>query len=360
MSLHAFDDIDDAMDATRAFLLPFAFGRWARLAVVVLFLGGTGFNLPLGGFDVPTGDTGTPPPGEAPELTNAVLLAIGAVVAVLLLLGLAYLFVGSVMEFVFVRSLATESVHVRRYWSENLGRGLRLFGFRAGLGLLALVVLGGMVVLALFPLLAGGGAAVSVLFVLALAPVFVLGAIAFGLVNGFTTAFVVPVMLREERGVLDAWRRLWPTVRGAWKEYAVYAVVSWAFALGLGIAVGVAVGIAAIVLLVPALVVGLLGVALLAVLPPAGLLVLVVTGLVYVLGLVAAFALAQVAVQTFLRYYALFVLGDTTEYDLVAAVRADVRGSGADRDDGGGGDNGDGGEDGDDGPDGALDPPGTA
>lgn len=326
MSLHAFDDIDDALDATRAFLLPLDRGRWLRLALVVLFLGGTGFNIPFGGFNAPSGDPGTAPPADTPEITNAVILAIAAVVAVVLLLGLAYMFVGSVMEFVFVRSLAAESVSLREYARENLRRGARLFGFRIGLAVLGLVVFGLMAAIALLPLLLGDAVAITVLAVLVLAPVFLIGALVFGVVNAFTTAFVVPIMLAEERGVLAAWRRLWPTVREHWKEYGVYAVVSWAFAIGLGIAVGVAMGVVAIVLLIPALLLGLLSFGLLTVVPPIGFVAIAATIAVYLLALFVAYALAQVPVQTYLRYYALLVLGDTNEaFDIIADRRAEIR-----------------------------------
>lgn len=43
---------------------------------------------------------------------------------------------------------------------------------------------------------------------LLLIPVVILVATAAGLVNGFTTVFIVPVMVLEDCGVLAGWRRL--------------------------------------------------------------------------------------------------------------------------------------------------------
>lgn len=327
MSLHAFDDVDDALDATRAFLLPVDRGRWLRLAFVVLFLGGAGFNAPVGNYEIPAGDTGGPAVGPEPELTRTVLLAIAAVVAVLLLLALLYVFVGSVMEFVLVRSLATEDVHVRRYWSEHLGQGLRLFGFRIALGLIALVAVGGMALVLFAPLFSGVAIPFSLALLVVLAPVLLLGALILALVNGFTSAFVVPIMIHEETGVLPAWGQLWPTIRADWKEYAAYAIVSWAFSAGLGIAVGIVMVVIALVLLIPAAIIGIVGFLLLMAAPPVGILVLVVVGALYALTLILAYAITQVAVQSYLRYYALFVLGDTNpDLDLIADRRAAVRG----------------------------------
>lgn len=326
VSLHALDDIDDAYRAARAFLLPFDRGRWFRLALVVLFLGGSGFNVPMSGGDIPTGDTGTAPGAEMPEITTAILIGFAILIGVVLLLGLAYLFVGSVMEFVFIASLRDEEVTLRRYWGENLGRGARLFAFRVGLGVLGLLVFGGMVAILLAPILTGGGIAVTAVLFLAMIPVFFLAILLFAVVHMFTAAFVVPVMLHEDRRVIEGWRRFWPTVRANWKEYGAYAVMSWLLSIGLGIVVGIVMIVGALVLLVPALILGLIGVIVMAVLPPVGVLVLAVTGLLYLIGLIVAYALAQVAVQTFLRYYALFVLGDTNEtFDLIPERRAAVR-----------------------------------
>ena len=93
VTLYAFDDIDDAIDATRAFLWPFDLGRWAKLALVLFFLGGTGgsFN-PFGynfggtgGGPQPPGEPGGPgvPPDVLPEIGGpelAVILAIAAAI----------------------------------------------------------------------------------------------------------------------------------------------------------------------------------------------------------------------------------------------------------------------------------------
>ena len=54
MSLHALDDIGDALDATKSLLLPVDPPQWLRLALVVFFIGGGG-----GGFNMLRGASGT-------------------------------------------------------------------------------------------------------------------------------------------------------------------------------------------------------------------------------------------------------------------------------------------------------------
>jgi hypothetical protein len=85
------------------------------------------------------------------------------------------------------------------------------------------------------------------------------------------------------------------------------------------------VAVAALALAVPFVVVGG-GVVLLAGLGPASGAVLLVLGILYVLLVVVVWLVVQVPLQTFLRYYALFVLGDAEpEFDAVPDARAAVR-----------------------------------
>jgi hypothetical protein len=148
-------------------------------------------------------------------------------------------------------------------------------------------------------------------FVALMLPVFALVVFVSGLLLGFTTVFVVPIMLLEDRGVLSAWARFWPTLRANLGEYAVYAVLGFLLTIVVGLATGIIVSVAAVVVLIPFAILG---------------------GLVFV-GAGGAFstpvlatALVAVPFQTFLRYYALFVLGDTNEaFDAIPDVRTRVR-----------------------------------
>jgi hypothetical protein len=343
MALHAIDDLEDAFAATRAFLLPFDAGRWLRLAAVAFFLGGVGSGVPTSGFQFggdPV-DTGGPvgPGADAtlPAVPGEVLALALVVGAVLLLFGLALGFVGSVMEFVLVASLREEDVRVRRYVSEHWRAGARLFGFRIVLSLLAAA----LVVLPVLALLfaTGGPAAVegpgSVVGLALLAvPLAVLVGLALSLVGGFTTFFVVPVMLLEGRGVLAGWRRFYGALRAEPREYLAFAVVTLVLTLVLGTAVGAVIGVLAVVVLGPLAIVGFAGALSVAALDPGAigpaalpaLLGIAVVALAAFLLVLCLAAVVRVPVVTYLRYYALFLLGDTDrELDLVPERRRAVR-----------------------------------
>jgi hypothetical protein len=323
VTVYALDDVPDAVEATRALLLPVDRGRWLRLALVAFFLGGGGVTGQLSN-GVSQGGT-SEPSGTLPSLGGTELLLVGAAVAALVALVLAFTFVGSVMEFVFVESLRREAVTVRRYLRAHWRRGARLFGFRLALGLGTLALAAGVVAAAVAPLLYGLGAGSVVLLLLAV-PVVLVVLVGSALVSGFTTEFVVPVMLAEDRGVIAAWRRLWPTLTGQWRQYLGYAVAAFVLRLGLGLLTTVVTLLAAVALAVPFGLLALGGLALADVVSVAGWGVVALAALAFVLALVVVSLLAAVPVRTFLRYYALFVLGDTNEaFDVVAERRRAVR-----------------------------------
>lgn len=332
MTFAAIDTIDDAVEATRAFLWPFDLGRWAKLALLTFFIGGgTGANP----FQF-TGSTGSGPEtpsapgpsdfsGMVPSIGAAELAIIAGVVGVVLVVVLALMFIGAVFEFVFVESLSQERVQLREYWGNRWRQGVRLFGFRLLLGVFSIAVLSLLGVAGFYPVLFGdGGLSIALLALAAVG--FVVLAIAAALVNGFTTNFVVPVMIVEEQSVLAAWRRFWPTVTAEWKEYAVYVVMRFVLQIAVGILTGIVTAIAAILLLIPLGIVGLVGGALLSVSSVAGWAIIGVAGVLFVLGLLTIVLLVGVPVQTFLRYYALLVLGDTNDaFDLIPERRNAIR-----------------------------------
>jgi hypothetical protein len=331
VSLYAFDALDDAFESTRSFLWPFDLGRWARLALIVFFVGGgsAGFNSGGSNFGGTGGGPGTPggevPPGAFPEIGGPELAVILAIVGVIALIVLLFLLVGSIMEFVLVESLRREDVTIRRYWSEHWGKGLRLFAFRLVFGLVALAIAAATIFLVLAPVFAGRAELTFGLVLLAI-PVFLVLAIVGGLINGFTTVFVVPVMIAEDRGLLSAWSRFWSTMTGQWKQYLVYAIMGFVLQLAGGIVVFIVGLIGLVVLAIPLGIVGVIGFTLAQSIPVVGWPIVAVAALLFVIGAILIFLFVSVPVQTFLRYYALFVLGDTNEaFDLIPERRRAVR-----------------------------------
>lgn len=341
MGLSAVESVGDAIDVTREFLTPLAAGRWLKLSAVVFLLSGGGLNLstsvpPLPPTLDPTyrglpeqEPTGAeqPPPEDVrlsellPEVSVEVVAAAVAVLAVTVL---AYLAVQALAEFVFVDSLRSGTVAVRRYADRWWRASLSLLAFRLSVWAGAVALVGGAVLsvleLGIRADLASAGALIAPLGV-------VVGLLA-SLVNQFTSVFVVPVMIQEERGLLSSWRRFWPAVTGSVTEFVAYAIIR--YVLGMVLAAVAAAAVLAIAGLAGLAIAVVAGAALLAsgagVTNAAVLAVIAALGLLFVAILAAVAAVVQVPVQSYLRYYALLVLGDVdTAFDLIPEQRERAR-----------------------------------
>jgi len=317
--MYAIDDLSDAIDVTREFLTPIRPWMWLKLALLVFFVGGAGFGSPMsfgggGGFGgEPTPEPG-PDPGANVDVGEVVPILI-AIALVVLVVGLAFLFLSSLFEFTFLESLRSGEVHIRRYTKRNVDHGTRLFGFRVGLGLFGLALFG-LPVLAIF-FSTSGTVSLGLIGVLVLLAIPV--GIAFAVVDRLTTVFIAPTMLEHDLGVVAAWKRFWPTLRGHWTEYVVYLLLVWVLQLVLAFVTGILF----VILLIPFVI--------LLIIPPLAIVVLLFGLPVILLGAL----LIQVPIVSYLRYYALLVLGDTdADLDLIPDQRAAVRGGGPDRTDG--------------------------
>ncbi|WP_277553305.1 DUF7544 domain-containing protein [Halobaculum limi] len=406
MSWNGVDAVDDALDATRAFLFPATFGRWARLAVVTLFgrggggasrVASNGANLAAqaGNGSVPTGAGGTAAVavviaalatlvdgsllsiatptgplqvGDVPDVSST--LAIAAAAAVLLII-LLFAIISSVFEFVLVDAIARDSIRLVRDTRRHLLNGFRFLGFQIGLTAAFVVplaaVTAALVLSETSPMAILDRPLVVVAAVLAIL-VYVL---VFAFISRFTREFVVPAMVADGSGVIDGWRRVWPLLRGNLGQTLVYLVMHLLVGIGIGIVgavltlVGlVAVGtVAGIVGLVVGAVVGGtggdLGVG-------AGALAAVIVGVPLLV--VAVFLPIRVLTTTYLRAYELAALGRFSErLDLLGRYRdlgVERAADSDERDDGisglSGDDDGDDGGDGDGTPDARLDDSGES
>jgi len=336
MSLHALDALDDALTATRRYR-PRGLLEWVWLALVAGAAASPGIGLPTGGGGGGTGGGGGMGPQERAALQEALpasapdllLYAVAAVVVLWLL----FVVVGSLLEFPFLRWLRDGDRAVRAEVGRHWRRALGLAAFRVVLSLASLAAFAGLVVG-----LVGPGADPVEYFV-ALGERWALVALAgllLGVVGAFTTAFVVPAMWLHGHGVVGGWRRVWPTLTGAPKQFLAYAVgVAVLAAVG-----GILVTLAAVLALIPALVLALVAAAVAG--GPAGIATGALLG-----GVLATVAVAAVyaLLQTFLRFYALLVLGAVDpELDAMPERRRELR------DDGGAGGGDEGGEGSGDGP----------
>ena len=331
MTTYAVDNIDDAVTATRQFLLPFTVIRWLKLALVV-FLIGAGMNVPTSGFNAPTSGGQLPSellPGAGfpPALSDGVLIFAGFVLISIILITLVWEFISSTMEFIFVESLRQGDVTIQRYWSARWRQGVRLLAFRIAIVVPLVLFVIGWVAIILTPLLMGGAPPVTYeIGVLLGVPLLLLAGLMVALISGFTTLFVVPIMIVEDCGVLTGWKRLWQTIKAEWIQYLAYAF----FHVVMGFVLGMLAALVSVVILFVVLLVFLVFGALLyvtGVFPSTiGYVLVGLLALAFVVVAITVSLFVQVPVLAYLRYYALLVLGDVEEsLDLIPEQRAAIR-----------------------------------
>ena len=334
MALYAIEALDDSFRATREFLTsPPSIKRWLVLAVVVFFMGGTSSGSGFGsgsfnaGSDVTTAPTTGPPIEEVfGELTDVILANLGLIflgLGILLVIGLTFSFVAAIMEFVFIQSLRTDEVRVFDYAGAHLRKAIGLFVFRLVLGLIGLVVFVGIAYMAYVSIVDAETIPLATISLLVF--VGIVFGLTLSLIDGFTTSFVVPVMLVRDSGVIEGWRRFATPLVDSWVQYLAYLIAAFVLRLAIGIIVSIVMGFVAIVLLVPLAIVGISAFAILGT-EPAGIAILILLVVVFIALLLPIGAILQVPVESYLRYYAMFVLGSTDpDVDPIVEMRARVR-----------------------------------
>ncbi|WP_339104314.1 hypothetical protein [Haloterrigena salinisoli] len=329
--MDAIDDLGDAIEASRNFLTPIRLSAWVKLAFVVVFVSslGFGFSTSVPGSDFLT-VTDDPTAGgwQIENVDGAVptdeLVAVGvALVGLVLLVWLCYAFVAGVMEFVFLESLRSNEVRVRRYFTANVGKGVRLFCFRLGL----LLVASGLGAAPASFVTAGGGSLAELSpGLLGLYSIYGFALyLGYSIVRRFTDEFVAPIMLLEDRGVLGAWGRFREVLAENWTEYAVYLLLAWILYFAVLIGAWIVVGIGLFLLLIPIVIVSFV----LTLLGPVGILLFVVVGPLSLAAVLLFMGVVWAPITTVFQYYALLLLGDTDDdLDLIPDQRAAIRGDG--------------------------------
>lgn len=308
--MYAFSRLEGAVHRTKGLLWPVRWGVWLRLAVIALFLGG-GLSVPdifqyqFDGNDFATGTAGS--------FSGVAPMVVLGIIAVVLAIALLWMLVGATLQFVFVDMLSTGDIHLGRHFRERLGKGARLFLFE-----IALIVVMVLAVAAFVFMLIGfegaGPAVATSLLIIALIPAFLVAALLFGLVFLLTTDFVVPIMIREDCGIIAGWRRLITMIASRFWQTVVYVIVRFVLGLVAAIAQVILAILALVVIAIPFI---LVGIVLLAALQE-NIVLLLALVIPYLIIAIPVALLIAVPFITYFRYYALLVLeGLEPEYRLL-------------------------------------------
>ncbi|GAB7015359.1 DUF7544 domain-containing protein [Methanogenium cariaci] len=322
---YAFREIDRAVAMTKSILIPFDIGIWLRLALIALFAGGAagGMQFSSGSLsfdDIGDGEfLGSVIPQNPDALVSAMLLFAG----ILLCIGLVYLLLNGIFQFIFIKALGAGNIRIRTYFRESTGPGIRYFAF---LFLLSSLFFGICLILAylLFaplvatapvgPEVAGGILTFVILMFILLVPYLI--------ILMLTTDFVVPIMNIDRCGIIAGWRRCLHLFSREKTEAALYTIMKLVLSVCVSIILSLVVVVAGIGAGIP-----LMGILIAAGGPQnvsltfMGLLFAAYFAVVTFCGLIAS-----VPFMTFLRTYSLYVVGD---FDDIYALLPDLSSSDA-------------------------------
>lgn len=268
MSWYVIDAVDRAVERTRKCLIePFDLWKWIKLSIIALFLGGGGggnFNGSGNSYGGSEPDMSQIPAGLNEVMDSiynfissySLMSIIIGVILALVLFALVMRIVGSIMEFVFVGSLVSNDVQIRKYFKMYFGKGISLFVLRFLLGLVVLLV---FILLGLASL-SMAGISISdlsdpssiddgkLLMLFASAMIFgifilLVVSVIMGIIESFIN-LAIPVSMYSECSIFSGLSRVLAQFRNEWKQVVIY----WLGRAVLIIAVGIAVAILGLII----------------------------------------------------------------------------------------------------------------
>jgi len=273
MSWYALENLDEALDETKELLLPFDLMTWTKIAIIAVLAGGVSLpNAPAGGPGDPgqsqsmySGGSGFS--GEIPGMQDSFSdvqvdsftglatsapsdgMVIALVLAVVLLGGF-FAYVSAVFQFIYYQTILDGKPVIIDNFKKHAYRGLRYFGFQIGFVILVLLSL----------VIPAAGFAVNVVlgtvvFILVWLPLAVIALIFTGLVHDLALLR----MMEHKEGLVQAWRNVWPDVRGEWRQVAVYILVKFFVTVAIAVTSLIILGIVGLTLIIPFGILGLIG-----------------------------------------------------------------------------------------------------
>ncbi|WAI00674.1 DUF7544 domain-containing protein [Methanogenium organophilum] len=306
---YAFREIDRAIAKTRSILIPFDAGIWLRLALIALFAGGA-----AGGVQFSTGTLSPEDLGDGtylssliPQNTDALISALLIIGGILLGVGLIYLFLNGIFQFIFIKALGADNIRIRTYFRESTGPGIRYFAFLFISSTFFFGLSLGLAYLLLAPL--AGTTALGAVFarrVLTFAMLMLILLIPYLIILMLTTDFVVPIMNVDQCGILSGWKQCLYLFSREKTEAVLYTVMK----LVLSVCVSIILSLVLVIVGIGA------GIPLMGILMAAGgpqnisLTSLALLFAIYFAVVTFCGLMASVPFVTFLRTYSLYVIGD--------------------------------------------------
>lgn len=248
MSWYVLDAVDVAIYRTKKCLFqPFEFWKWIKIAIILLFVGGgSGYGGNFGG-SYPSDNTVNSSYGVdnlSTDIGSISDVFIGFIILLILLIVLLFAYVGSVLEFVFVDSLVTDNVKLRKFFNYT-GKGLNLLLIKIVAGIITMFLIGILLIPIGYILYTQGVDNISYASVFIIIASGIILLFLFILMMSALNSFIsmaIPISIYTGIGLIASIKQIFNHAKAGWKEIIVY----W---IGRGI-ISIALFMIALILLV--------------------------------------------------------------------------------------------------------------
>ena len=301
---YALENIEDAVEDTKSLLFPFELSDWAKIAIIIIFVGGSMSNFSSSGADFD--GTSSDFEGQLGEifgeevfetsLSTGVILGI-AIFGLALFLARAYL--SGLFRFIYFQNLhdtknrEAEHIAILNNAFKNSRNGLKYLA--VFVSVITSVLFVSAAIVGSFYISAGVGVAA----VLVSLPFWILVALAFFFIRGF----LIPEMMLNDQSTVSSVKSVYNYILDDWKEAGIFVLVKTAIDIFITIVFVVTFILVLFVLLIP---IGILGFILYTITP----ILAAIPAILAILGVIALYFAIMVPLSTFSFHYVLGVYED--------------------------------------------------
>lgn len=251
-TISVIEPVNEAIERTKTILFaPFNLEKWFIIGFCAWLANITGGGFGGGNFHGP-GKNGPPISSGVTEFCQThialIIFAAAGVFSIIAVIMLVLLWLSSRGNFMFLDCLAKNKAHIVEPWKTFKKQANGLLGFRLLLAvttmlwIIALVML--TVCLVSFAKFSNASGAVIVITICAMAPLFIIVLLFFGVIGVLTFDFVIPIMYLQRTGISASWAKFGHLLRQNFWKIVLYllfkmvivmclaAIVMCAFVIG--------------------------------------------------------------------------------------------------------------------------------
>lgn len=314
MAINVGAAITPTINHTRRLLFkPFAMRKWLALGFVsMLAFGGGNFHANMPSSD--STEIGKFPTDEAGRWIVTHIPLIVAGIVLLIVIGLAFAWLGSVFKFIYINQLTRDPCAIREPFGRFIGLGTSYFLWELAFGTVVLILIAVLIGAPLIAALArssgefGGMQVLALIWAVTAGIVIVLAIIVISVLG---RDFVTAAMFVRSVRVLDGWRIVLPIIGANAGQSALYMLMVIAIAIVTGIGSLLALVVVGIAFLIPGGLLALIGYAIYAASGWSPLMIgyCALMGLALLLAFSYVMSCAMQPFVVFRRTFALVVLG---------------------------------------------------